>query len=264
MAIGSSYSVLKTNPLESLLVRFLGMTDLHSHFRTRPLIEWAKHAKLRSPKTIMEIGCGNGANIFELAKRMPEDTEFLGFDLSEAAIDAAVAASAGNSFRNARFYCQDCTRFQFERKPDVVLLMDFLEHIRNPVVFLNDIRALMQDDLTVLISVPTPRYPQIFGIPFHEKVGHLVDGYDHEALAEMLKSAGFEVSEYVYNTGLLPSALCYLYYNILHRFSGKCKSLIGLVLSLFRFADWFNGPGVSCSLFAVARPSCAGSGRHAN
>ncbi len=47
-----------------------------------------------APKTVLEVGCGNGINLFSLAGHFPEVT-FTGIDQSAAGIEAAKAVQAG-------------------------------------------------------------------------------------------------------------------------------------------------------------------------
>jgi SAM-dependent methyltransferase len=252
--VGSVYHVLKKNPISATLCRFLGTNDVHSHFRTRPLIEWAHKNKHRNLPLIVEVGCGSGANIFELVQIMPR-AQFVGVDLDKEKISIANSVLSECGFDSAKFYSQDCSRFALERKPDVILLMDFLEHLVDPTSFLLDLRRFSKEDTILLVSVPTPRYPQVFGRRFHEKVGHVVDGYNEQSLAAMLEQSGFEILEVQYNTGLIASALCFIYYNLLFSLGGWRKILLGLLLSSFRRADVLISPESSCSIFAVARIS---------
>jgi SAM-dependent methyltransferase len=260
MAIGSSASVISANAISAALVQVLGTSDLHSHFRAKPLLAWARRQRRGAFKTIVEIGCGGGANIFALAGIMGKDINFVGFDLSPSSVKMATTVAEKCNVQNAMFYCQDCSRFGFGGKPDVILLMDFLEHIADPVAFLRDLRGIVDSGTVLLISVPTPRYPKIFGKEFHNKVGHLIDGYDILSLSAVLNKAGFAISTYQYNTGMIASILCYAYYNALFRFTGKLKSLMGLCLGLFRWADFWVSPRASCSLFAVGVVSEAAKG----
>jgi ubiquinone/menaquinone biosynthesis C-methylase UbiE len=47
------------------------------------------------PKKVLEVGCGNGINLFSLAGDFP-DVEFTGIDLTPAGIEAAKAVQAGD------------------------------------------------------------------------------------------------------------------------------------------------------------------------
>lgn len=263
MAVGSVFHVTRTNAISSKLLQVFGSTDIHTHFRTRPLIEWAKNKKDVHFGTIMEIGCGDGGNIFELAQIMAKDVKFIGVDLSEESIKVAAGLAISQKLSNVSFFCRDCSRLQLEHNPDVVLLIDFLEHISDPSAFLRDVRAMVKDDTILLISVPTPLYPKVFGRRFHEKVGHVVEGYDEQSLSKLLEQTGFEISSYEYNTGLVASSLCYVYYNRCFNVTGKARTLMGLFLSFFRWADFYALPKMSCSLFATVVVSDAGRVHHA-
>jgi len=135
----------------------------------------------------------------------------------------------------------------------MVLLMDFLEHIPEPVNFLLDIKEICAEDTDLIISVPTPRYSKVFGQDFHLEVGHVCDGFDIHSLTQVLKSAGFEVRSVDYNTGLFAQIFCYLMYNLGSLLPKKIMMIMGWLFALFRKLDVLNGPGISCSMFVVAR-----------
>jgi SAM-dependent methyltransferase len=255
MAVGSLGHLVNANPISAAVVRIFGTTDPHSHFRTRPLFAWARGARRRGFRTIVEIGCGQGANRFELARIMPEGVVYFGFDLSRPSIDGAIAIARQAGLKNFHFHCQDCSRFQFDRKPDLVLLIDVLEHLPDATIFLRDLRGTMSSAAIVLISVPTPLYPKVFGRKFHERVGHVVDGYDARSLSTMLADAGFAVERCQYNTGAIASVMAYLYYNVFGEMTGKLKSLAGVAFGSLKSADFLATPRMSCSLFAIAVPA---------
>jgi SAM-dependent methyltransferase len=264
MALGSIYHVASKNVFSAALLRLFGAPeDVHGHFRIKPLRDWAQKSRSENHHLILEIGCGAGANIFELAQIMP-NARYLGFDLSEAAIEIANKVANSGKLRNVEFHCQDCSRFNFEQKADVVLLMDFLEHIPDPVSFLRDLKGFVHQNSILIISVPTPLYRRVFGDKFHTKVGHIVDGYDLLSLSNALDQAGFRINNYSYNTGPIASKLCFLFYNLLFDMTGRPRRLVGRMLSCLRWADFFSAPHNSCTLFAVAGVITSTSSRRGN
>ena len=69
---------------------------------------------------------------------------------------------------------------------DWLLLIDVLEHLETPGQLLEKLDANVKEGGLVLISVPTPCYPRVFGEAFHREVGHVVDGYRLAALDRLL------------------------------------------------------------------------------
>jgi 2-polyprenyl-3-methyl-5-hydroxy-6-metoxy-1,4-benzoquinol methylase len=105
---------------------------------------------LASPSRILEIGCGEGYVLAEI-QRARLDTHLIGIDQSEAAIEAAkrrVAPPAELHVGDAR---EMTSTFEGGR-PDLVLMLEVLEHLEDPVKMLDDLAALTSR--YVLLSVP--------------------------------------------------------------------------------------------------------------
>jgi 2-polyprenyl-3-methyl-5-hydroxy-6-metoxy-1,4-benzoquinol methylase len=105
---------------------------------------------LASPSCILEIGCGEGYVLAEI-QRAGLDTHLIGIDQSEAAIEAAnrrVAPPAELHVGDAR---EASSTFAGQR-PDLVLMLEVLEHLEDPTTMLDDLAALTSS--YVLLSVP--------------------------------------------------------------------------------------------------------------
>jgi SAM-dependent methyltransferase len=256
MAIGSHFFVLKKTTLGRLVTKFFGDLDVHTHYRVKPLIDWVdrNNEKIQSG-LVIEIGCGTGSNLFEISSRVDGTGKIFGFDLDGVAISEAQRVAGGIGCRNVEFFQRDCSAFDFPEKPGVILLMDFLEHIDDPDAFLGGLRNISNEGTVLVISVPTPRFPLVFGRTFHESIGHVRDGFTRDELTAILNINGFKVDSFQYNTGLVASTACSVFYKYCSKLNGKPKALLGLALALIRGADVLNGPRRSCSLFVIASPS---------
>ncbi len=133
-----------------------------------------------------------------------------------------------------------------------------IEHIQNPEELLANCISHLKHDAIVIVSVPTPLYPKFFGRKFHYSIGHLRDGYTIEELDELFNSCGFDRLNFGYNTGFPANIGCWLYYNKPNLKNKYLKFLKHLILLIFfKFfdvlgvSDIFNGPNLSCTLFAV-------------
>lgn len=105
----------------------------------------------------------------------------------------------------------------------------------------------------IVISVPTPRYPHVFGREMHERIGHLVDGYTADTLASLLPPKYSRI-ETRHNTGPIGSLLCAIQCRLLEKLPvPQLRWLCALPLLALRGLDVFPSPTNSATLFAVYR-----------
>jgi SAM-dependent methyltransferase len=253
MPIGSYTHRLTRSPIKRVLNLAFGMSDLHSHLRLRPMLDYVEGlSTLRtSGRTqALELGCGGGINLFELAQRFPS-LHGLGYDLNRSAITSAREVAARLFPERLIFHEADACRQDLGSKVDIVLLIDFLEHVPDPKGLMRRVSGCVRVGGQVLISVPTTRYPQVFGREFHKAVGHLVDGYDLTTLNALVPK-DLTLAHHRYSTGVLASALCALFYRVLRRLPDSVPvKLLRLCTVPAARVDFFNGPNHSCSLFAA-------------
>jgi len=264
MPIGDIYAKLSEKKINKFIIKFLGIQDLHSHIRLKPLLKFFEIYFISSRQStfnVLEIGCGGGINGFEIGKigpKLGKQINYLGVDLSEEAINTAKRIAkvfnADNKV-NFSFYFADAKDFLdnlSSYKPDIVLFIDVLEHLENPEEIIKLTNEKMNNNGIFLVSVPTPIYPKIFGRKFHGKIGHLVDGYDIYQLDSLFRKINYRNLTYNYNTGIFSNIGCWLYYNIIGEVKNKYAFCVkNIILYPFKFLDIFNGPTISSSLFAI-------------
>ncbi len=256
MPIGDSYAHISSNRLSGLGIRCLGTLDLHTHIRLRPLLDFfAGQVRAGSTCRVLEIGCGDGINAFELTKRAKRkgiSLHYCGLDIAEPALQRARRLAQ-------KLDLEGCTEFlqtnaaeigSLGAEPvDMVILADILEHVDDPEALLRSLRPLLGEHAICLVSVPTPNYERVFGASFHRKVGHVRSGYDLEQLNALFATIGGRATCHRYSTGLLSNLGCALYYRApTNRYAIMLKTL---ALLPFRYLDFYNSPAVSCSLFAA-------------
>ncbi|AIF46345.1 class I SAM-dependent methyltransferase [Dyella japonica] len=236
------------------ITKVIGPVDLHYHFRSRPLLKFFARQDPNQKTRVLEFGCGEGANLFALRERLPGMTG-LGVDIDPRSIGRANALATERGTDGMDFVCADSMK-AFDFAPasfDYALLIDVLEHLNDPGALLLDINRLLKPDGTILISVPTHRYPRVFGREFHNAVGHVRDGFNMTELDDLLGPL-FERTQSSYNTGLLAGAACAAFYRGVPKISSRKLAIITMLgLHLSRLADFFNGPSVSSSIWAVYR-----------
>ena len=232
--------------------RLLGTTDLHYHFRTKPLFKFFSQKEHGGDVRVIEFGCGDGSNLFELKSRLPSMTA-VGVDIDSSSINAARKCATVMGYENFNFVCahtlnateKDVASFDF------VLLMDVLEHLTDARALMDEVSTLLKPNGTILISVPTHRYPRVFGREFHRKVGHVRDGFNMDELDELLGTS-YKRTASRYRTGLLASAACACFYRLTPKIPfRKLQILLIAGLHFSRLIDIFNGKSLSCSIWAV-------------
>lgn len=137
--------------------------------------------RLTSNRRVLELGCGFGLGATLLADSV---SEYVGVDPYEPGIEWARA----NATRfNSRLTFQTLSEFEkkpLERKFDVALAFEVLEHVWNPATFLSMISGRLRPGGTLVLSTPNGYYshhdPRLFRTPFH------VDEYSSTELLELL------------------------------------------------------------------------------
>ena len=113
-----------------------------NHARDRRTTCAAAHGK-----TVVDIGCGTGANIASLAG----DYRAIGTDASPDAIERAQ-----RRFPQAEFHCttDEAQLAKFIAQADVVTCMDVMEHVPDDFSLLSSLLAAAKPDTHFLLTVP--------------------------------------------------------------------------------------------------------------
>ncbi len=250
MPVGSSLYRLHQGKAVQLMVRLLGTGDFHSHLRVAPLKRFFQtHSFGQQVPDLLEVGCGSGINLFELSTVAP--IRATGFDVDEKAIGVANRAKYNLGYDHLSFYCGDARNYTPTSEVDCLLLMDILEHVPDPAEIVNQLDRYLKKGGYMVVSVPTPVYPRVFGRRFHNEIGHLVDGYRLNDL-ERIMPKEYALVSYEYHTGLLAWPACFLYYRYVRSIQSRSLRLVlGAFLVPFRWLDLIKGEKTSASLFAV-------------
>lgn len=104
--------------------------------------------------TVMDIGCGSGVTLKWIEDRFP-DVRVIGI---EANRDAAMRASEIDlEVINTNIEENDAFLSEYAGKIDVLLLLDILEHLRDPWAMLERLEVLLSSSGIVIASIPNVR-----------------------------------------------------------------------------------------------------------
>ena len=138
---------------------------------------------------VLDIGCGNGALAFDLAKKA---RQVVGIEIQEKNQHAWKQTFAAP---NLTFLIADATTYKPEQTFDVVVLSNVLEHIEHRVEFLHHIKHLAPK---FLIRVPMidrdwiTLYKKELGLEYRLDQTHFIE-YTFKHFEEELTQAGFVI-----------------------------------------------------------------------
>lgn len=182
--------------------RWVGVGDFHTHLRWDAIADWIDPEAKRT----LEVGANTGVMTVEVARRVRGQVVSSEFD--EQLLAAARKVVAASGLTNVEIGQDDLRTLSAGGGFDQALLIDVLEHIDDHELALRQLAGALNPGGRLLISVPTPNYPVVFGRAFHEEIGHVRDGYWLRDLAPLLDAAGFDVADHRYYTGKVASWAC--------------------------------------------------------
>ena len=138
---------------------------------------------------VVEIGCGAGGVLAAVRERLEArgvDADYRGFDISPAAV-----AMARERWPGIVFECADYA--ERDERADVVMMIDFFEHLADPMSFL---RAVQPRTAHALFRIPLDAslYNRVFGkLPeLRRRLGHL-HFYSYRTALGFLRDCGYLV-----------------------------------------------------------------------
>lgn len=146
-----------------------------------------------APGSAVDVGCGSGGVLVELQKAMPE-TEFWGFDIApDAARFWKPIQSPSIHFRLGDYFAFN------ERRYDLMMMLDVIEHLSNPFEFLAQVRGDANNHVIHfpldLSAISIARESPLLYV--RQKVGHI--HYFTKGLAfALLDECGYEIVDWCY------------------------------------------------------------------
>jgi 2-polyprenyl-3-methyl-5-hydroxy-6-metoxy-1,4-benzoquinol methylase len=102
-----------------------------------PLMDGMKEA-LIDGINVLDVGCGRGKGLLELAKEFP-NSNFTGYDISNETIDHANKIAMREGVKNLKYEVRDVSNFQDNEKFSLILALDAIHDQANPRQVLKNI-----------------------------------------------------------------------------------------------------------------------------
>lgn len=207
--LGTAQSVLLSGrPVSKRFVEMFGVADFHSHFRWHAIERYIDWSAART----LEVGANSGVMTFEIAPRL-RGGRIVASEFDPVLLALAQRIKQLGNYDNVTLGQADLRELALAGEMfDQALAIDVLEHIDDHEAAVRQLVAAMRVGGRLVVSVPTPNYADVFGRDFHDKIGHVREGYWFEDLARLLEPAGFRIDAHHYYTGRLASIGCSMHY----------------------------------------------------
>lgn len=147
--------------------------------------------------TVIDVGCGDGGFIGFCAG---QGAEVLFVDQDEARLRRTEKRLEGSPARGYRAIQSDCNPIPLEDGiGDLVMCTEVLEHVPDPVIFLEEVIRVAKPGAQLLLSVPDSRSeefvsatapPQCFEVPNHIRI------FTAAAFEQLVLDAGLEIESH--------------------------------------------------------------------
>jgi predicted TPR repeat methyltransferase len=153
--------------------------------------------------SICEVGCGSGEILVQLSSNLPENTNFIGFDISADAINIAKKKET----TQIKFQLKDITDVTLNQQFDLILIMDVIEHIEDYFKFL---RALTTKSRYKIFHIPLDMcawslFREKMLIESKERVGH-IHVFTEDFIKSVLNDCGYKIIDQLYTEPIFKSA----------------------------------------------------------
>jgi SAM-dependent methyltransferase len=133
-----------------------------------------ERANIRPGQCILDVGCGSGETILELARRVGKSGSVMGVDISHLLLERARDLAARSGLANVRFEQGDAQTFPFARDFDAVFSRFGIMFFDDPEAAFGNLRsALRPGGLLTFVCWPAPRENQFMTIPMAAAARHI-------------------------------------------------------------------------------------------
>lgn len=151
---------------------------------------WIAHIKVRkyfsqylqnftSKTTYLEIGPGHG-EYFARSVKSNKFSSFYGLDISPTSCELTrkmVKQQVGTLIKKCIFLCQDFFTYNFDKKADLIVIGEVLEHVEKPLELLKRSKELLSEDGEIFATIPinAPAIDHIYLFSHPDEVKDLVE-----------------------------------------------------------------------------------------
>ncbi len=185
----------KKKSVQSLLVKYIGLTHLGSRIRNRILTKILSRENY-SNKTLFDAGCGIGLESVHLSSQFKN---VVGADIERKKIKEAEKLAKENSVNNAKFIQADLTKNTL-KKPhsfDLVISLEVIEHVSSDKKFIDGLSRLLNKNGKIIISFPAKT---LLSRIARKSLDHFKVGYNIDDFEELLNGTDLKIV-HVYSFG---------------------------------------------------------------
>lgn len=250
---------------ESTLMRRL----LYSALGTIFLREWHVKRALRkilddgADHDVLDAGSGFGQYSYYVAKKF--NANVFGVDINDSEVNKCNQFAARLKLNNLSFSVANLERLDLQKRFDVIVSVDVMEHIRDDVQVFKNFSRVVKDGGRILISTPS----NFGGSDVHDEgehsfiEEHFREGYSETDISRKLKEADLQVERIQYTYGKVGSWYWNLAIKIPVKMLNKSFALIILLpfyylialpfSIIFMAIDYFFPPKKGSGLLVTAR-----------
>jgi SAM-dependent methyltransferase len=250
--------------MENILVKLIGYpaTVLHGDPPVFDRWCWLKKHLQPGPWRTLDAGCGSGAFTIYAAKI---GNEAVGISYDERNNRVAAERAKILKIPNINFIKGDLR--QLEKlsynlgKFNQIICFETIEHIKDDKKLLKDFSFLLKPGGRLLLTTPYKYHRPLYGdqtsLSLEEDGGHVIFGYTHEELKNLLKEFGLEIEAADYISGYFSQQLNNLQ-RIISLINPRLGWLMTFPLRIFQSLDpalakFIKYPYLSIGIVAVKK-----------
>ncbi len=180
----------------------LNLLFLRTWYIHKKIKAFAKENRDNININVLDAGSGFGQYAWYISNRN-KNWDVKGIDIKQTEVDYCNELFGKAGVKNAKFEQQDITTYISDKKYDLILSVDVLEHIFEDVKVLKNFYNNMKAGGVVIISTPSDKGGSDTYQEGDESFisEHVRDGYSIEDISIKLKVAGFEKINAEYSYG---------------------------------------------------------------